>query len=63
MAVLAAQVEAHVKAQDEAHDQAQVILSETEFKILNICQKNTVGNKEILTLLGHKSLSGHLKKS
>ena len=58
-----AQVEAHVKAQDEAYDQAQVTLSETEFKILNICQKNVVGNKEILTLLGHKSLSGHLKKS
>lgn len=58
-----AQVEVHVKAQDEAHDQAQVILSETEFKILNICQKNAVRNKEILTLLGHKSLSGHLKKS
>ncbi|MBS0351806.1 MAG: AAA family ATPase, partial [Proteobacteria bacterium] len=57
------QVKAYVKAQDEAYDQAQVKLSETELKILHICQKRAVGNKEIIALLGHKSLGGHLKKS
>lgn len=57
------QVKVYVKAQDKAYDQAQVKLSETELKILHICQKRAVGNKEIMAVLGHKSLGGHLKKS
>lgn len=58
-----AQAEAYVKAQVGAYDKAQVILSETEIKILNICQRNAASNKEIIANLGHKTLSGHLKKS
>ena len=51
--------EAQVKAQVEA----QVRLSETELKILEICQKYPAGNKEILAALGYKSPSGNVKRA
>lgn len=58
-----AQVKAYDQAQVEAYDEAQVKLSETELKILHLCQKQATGNKEIIATLGYKSLGGHLKKA
>ena len=47
----------------EAPVEAQVSLSQTELKILDICQTSPAGNKESLTELGYKSLSGNVKKA
>ncbi len=54
-----AQEEAYV----EAHVEAHVDFTETELKILKMCLKNPIGNKEIIKNLGYKSLSGNVKKA
>lgn len=51
------------KARVEAQVEAEVKLSETELKILQSCSKQPLSNKEILSLLGYKSLPGNLKKA
>ncbi len=53
-----AQVEAHVKAQVEAH----IKLTETERKILIICN-NPIGNKGLVDALGYKSFTGNVKRA
>jgi ATP-dependent DNA helicase RecG len=49
---------AQVKAQVEAS-----VITETEQKILALCQKKPCGNREIFLELGYKSLTGNVKKA
>lgn len=51
------------QAQVEAQVEAQVKLTETDLRILGICQSKAIGKREILNALGYKTLSGNVKKS
>ncbi len=53
-----AQVTEHVEAQVEAQVGAQV-----DFHILQACTKQALSSAEIAAALGHKSLSGNLRKA
>lgn len=54
--------EAQVEAQVEAK-LSEIVITETEQKILILCQNKPSGNKEIINELGYKSLSGNVKKA
>lgn len=43
--------------------EAQVDLNGTQVKILSECARNLLSTKEIVSLLGHASLSGNVKKA
>lgn len=58
-----ARVKAHVEAQVEAQVEALVRITEVELKILNLCLKTPIGNKDIIQELGYKTLSGNVKKA
>ena len=45
----------------EAHVEAKVELNATQIRILSECARNPLSTKEIVTLLGHASLSGNVK--
>ncbi len=55
--------EAQVEAQVEAHVEAHERLTETELKILRLCLKQPIGNRDIIQGLGYKTLSGNVKKA
>ena len=50
------------QAQDEAQDEAQE-LTETETQILSYCLAEELSAAEIMKQLGHKKLSGNLRKA
>lgn len=55
-------IEAHDEAYDEAHDEISN-LSGTELKILVLSEEKLLSKRDILEKLGHKNLSGNVKKS
>ena len=55
---ISAQVTEHVEAQVEAQVGAQV-----DFHILQACTKQPLSSAEIAATLGHKTLSGNLRKA
>lgn len=54
--------EAYDEAHDEAHDKTHN-LSETEMKILQVCQEDPHSSSQLLDALGYKSRTGNFKKA
>jgi ATP-dependent DNA helicase RecG len=57
-----AQEPAQVEAQDQAQDQAQVG-ARVDHQILTACAENPLSSAEIAAALGHRQLSGNLRKA
>jgi ATP-dependent DNA helicase RecG len=51
------------EAHDEAHDETQVALNETERHILHVLDANPKSVPELAAILGYKGRSGHFKKA